>query len=132
MASPAPNSTAAASVCLWHDGLVLLVLRPEGVWAFPGGKCEMHETTAQAAMRELLEETGIAAEAGEILGEYAIQSVGGRFELTCHRGVYIRGTAAAASDAVQVAWLRFEAAMALPLAPHVADVIRATRPLQGL
>jgi len=34
-----------------------------GRWGFPGGVLELGETVAQGAMRELLEETGVTAEA---------------------------------------------------------------------
>jgi 8-oxo-dGTP diphosphatase len=33
-----------------------------GRWGFPGGVLELGETVAQGAMRELFEETGVAAE----------------------------------------------------------------------
>ena len=33
-----------------------------GRWGFPGGVLELGETVAQGAMRELIEETGVAAE----------------------------------------------------------------------
>ncbi len=54
------------NVVLNFDGSqlrMLLVLRGKepfkGVWAFPGGFLEEHETLEEAARRELLEETGI-------------------------------------------------------------------------
>ena len=34
-----------------------------GRWGFPGGVLELGETVAEGAMRELFEETGVAAEA---------------------------------------------------------------------
>ena len=46
-----------------HDGKVLLVKRAkkEGnlLWAFPGGKLEVGESSAQAVIREINEETGL-------------------------------------------------------------------------
>ncbi|MDH3355103.1 MAG: NUDIX domain-containing protein, partial [Chromatiales bacterium] len=54
-----------------HEGAVLLVKRGKaphkGEWAIPGGKLKWGETLQQGAEREILEETGIAIEAGELL-----------------------------------------------------------------
>lgn len=50
-------------VLLTRDGLVLLIERDwppyEGRWALPGGHVDPGETSLQAAVRELAEETGI-------------------------------------------------------------------------
>ena len=55
-------------------GSLLLFRRPDdvhqgGLWSFPGGKVEGHETPLQAAVRELEEETGLAGKAWRQLGE---------------------------------------------------------------
>lgn len=54
------------SVCLFHREDVLLVGRGRGAFAgllsFPGGRVEFGETLADAALRELQEETGIRAQ----------------------------------------------------------------------
>jgi mutator protein MutT len=56
----------AASVALLRHGRVLIARRARapmvGVYSFPGGRVELGETLAQAAARELKEETGLAAE----------------------------------------------------------------------
>jgi len=39
----------------------------EGMWEFPGGKCEPGETHAACLEREILEELGCAAQVGEKL-----------------------------------------------------------------
>lgn len=39
-----------------------------GQWALPGGRCDSGETTAQAALREIAEEVGLALGADAVLG----------------------------------------------------------------
>ncbi|USQ75079.1 NUDIX hydrolase [Ornithinimicrobium cryptoxanthini] len=61
-----------------RDGSVLLTrwsgtVAPDGrvlhaCWTLPGGGLELHETTEQAAVREVAEETGYAVALGELLG----------------------------------------------------------------
>ncbi len=110
MIRPVP---AALAVVL-HEDRVLLVQRrnpPDaGLWGYPGGKIEMGETIEGAAIRELLEETGVAAEArhlltpfdvlyrepgGPLLGHYILLPV-----LCAFRG----GIPKAATDALDAAW----------------------------
>jgi len=61
--------TIAVAVVV-HDGRVLVGRRPPdaaeapGLDEFPGGKVEPHETSAEAAARECLEEAGIAIDVG--------------------------------------------------------------------
>jgi 8-oxo-dGTP diphosphatase len=61
--------TIAVAVVV-HEGRVLVGRRPPdaaeapGLAEFPGGKVEAHETSAEAAARECLEEAGIAIEVG--------------------------------------------------------------------
>ena len=59
---------------LKYDSKVLIARRNPGIsngglWEFPGGKVEQHETHKQALKRELQEEMGITAEVLEYLGE---------------------------------------------------------------
>lgn len=54
-----------------RDGCLLLIRRvkpPEaGCWGLPGGKVDLFETTAQAAMREVREEVGLELQPGPLL-----------------------------------------------------------------
>ena len=58
-------------VVVWHADHVLLIRRGkpprEGQWSLPGGAQHLGETLAEAAERELMEETGLKAAIGEII-----------------------------------------------------------------
>ena len=54
------------------QGRLLLIKRGHepgaGLWSIPGGRIEPGETDAEALVREMQEETGLAVEAGPLLG----------------------------------------------------------------
>lgn len=58
--------TLAASVAVFRDGSLLLGRRTaetaHGRWTLPGGRVESGERLADAALRELFEETGVVAD----------------------------------------------------------------------
>jgi 8-oxo-dGTP pyrophosphatase MutT (NUDIX family) len=78
---PAPTlKRAAVAIALVEAGdrsgetALLLTLRAAGLrahrgqWALPGGRCDAGETPVEAALRELKEELGLEARAGDVLG----------------------------------------------------------------
>jgi len=58
-------------VVVWRESQVLLIKRGKaprvGQWSLPGGAQNLGETLAEAARREVREETGINIELGEII-----------------------------------------------------------------
>ena len=64
----------AGCAVLDADGKVLLQRRGDrerDVWGFPGGAVELGESVAEAAVREVAEETGLIVEVRELLGIYS-------------------------------------------------------------
>ncbi len=54
------------------NGEILLIQRADNAhWGLPGGHVEPGESVAQAAVREVLEETGFAVEVGRLIGVYS-------------------------------------------------------------
>lgn len=65
---------ACVCVIVEEDGKFLVVERPEGETAFPGGFMRWREQPEQTARRECLEETGLEVEVHEIVSYATISS----------------------------------------------------------
>ena len=81
-----------------------------GRWGFPGGVLELGETVAEAAMRELFEETGITAKPAGILDVHdaITRDTEGRVQfhylLIAVRGIWQSGEGEPNDDAAACAW----------------------------
>ena len=72
--APAANSLVpSVNAVVTNDaGDILMIRRTDnGNWALPGGAIDLGESVAQAAVRETLEESGIACEITGIVGIYS-------------------------------------------------------------
>lgn len=128
--APAPNSlvVAVGAVVRIPDGAILLIKRGDNsLWALPGGAQDLGESTTEAVIREVWEETGvrvrvtglvgiysnprhvIAYDDGEVRQEFSIVF---RAELT---GGEIRPSA----ESVQVEWTRPERVSQLEIHPSM-------------
>ncbi|PLJ78623.1 NUDIX hydrolase [Infirmifilum sp. SLHALR2] len=127
---------AGVSALVVRDGRVLLVKRGgqpgAGLWALPGGAVEAGEGVAEAASRELFEETGLSAPVLGVAGvaDIIVREDGGvRFHYVLVAVAFdssrLSGELRPGGDAVDVGW--FDAA-------EVAgrgDVARSTRMIVG-
>ena len=97
-----------------HDANVLLVRRinpPDaGKWGYPGGWIDPGETMAQAAVRELFEETEVRAEARCVfnaLDAFDYDQEGAlrrQFVMIAVLCTWVSGTPIAGDDATEAAW----------------------------
>ncbi len=105
----------AVLAVLYHQEQVVLVRRGQPPnqdrWGFPGGKIEPGETFAEAAVRELAEETGIKARAGRLLTTLdaisydADQTLAHHYLLIAVECHWLSGEPVAASDAADARWV---------------------------
>ena len=62
----------SVSAMVWRAGELLLMRRSDnGFWGLPGGFVEIGESVAEAARREVAEETGWQVEVGSLIGVYS-------------------------------------------------------------
>lgn len=61
---------SAFALILQDDHLLLVKARAKEHWQLPGGRLEPGESTADALIREVLEETGLDAEPRRLTGRY--------------------------------------------------------------
>ncbi|MFK7895738.1 MAG: NUDIX domain-containing protein [Myxococcota bacterium] len=62
----------SVSAMVWRGEEFLLMRRADnGFWGLPGGFVELGESVAEAARREVAEETGWASEIGALIGVYS-------------------------------------------------------------
>lgn len=124
----------AASIAVWRGGDVLLVQRSKpplvGVWSLPGGHVEFGERVADAALRELVEETGVEADIVDLIDIVDVirnDETGNpayHFALAAFCGRYVSGDAVAGDDAVAVMWTTPDRLDSLELTTGTAGVIR--------
>jgi 8-oxo-dGTP diphosphatase len=102
------NPAPTASVLVVRDGRVLLTRRAveprAGLWDTPGGFVEPGEDPADAARRELLEETGLHIEIERLLGIYPDRYGDGPATLNIFYVARAEGDPVARDDVSEVGW----------------------------
>ncbi len=133
MTGAVPGERQGASIAVFSENAVLLVRRRRGpfrgLWSLPGGSVEAGEEPRSAALRELLEETGISAHIDGKLDDVLIETTeedgtASRYRLAVFYGSYRGGAARASSDADAVVWVTLDRLQDLVLTAGTADLIR--------
>lgn len=95
-----------------QDGLLLLIRRADDeLWAMPGGSCDVGESPASAAAREVWEETGYTVEITRLLGVFDSRFSGTISSRHLYHilfsGVPVRGEASTSGETLDVRWFNF-------------------------
>ncbi|MEO0882684.1 MAG: NUDIX hydrolase [Pseudomonadota bacterium] len=130
----------AVGVVCFRDDEVLLIRRGQaplaGAWSLPGGRIEFGEPAADAALRELKEETGIDAELCGLIdvvdGLFTSRRTGQvtRHYLLCdYAARWIAGDPKAGDDAADARFVTPEALKTFDLWDETRRIIDAARAL---
>lgn len=125
------SPTLAVDVVILHEGGFVLVKRKrepfKGLWAIPGGVVEYGESVEQAAVREALEETGLAVRLVDLVGVYSEpgRDPRGHFVSVAFLAEAVGGALRASGDAEEVAVFReAPSSMAFDHSKILSDALR--------
>jgi 8-oxo-dGTP diphosphatase len=110
------------------QGRLLLIKRGHepgaGLWSLPGGRIEPGETDAQALVREMREETGLAVQAGPLLGSVRRPAPGGRvLDIRDYTATITGGTLRAGDDAADARWVAVSELPRLPITEGLVEAL---------
>lgn len=133
--APKANSIAVAVSAFIQDenGRILMIRRTDnGLYSIPGGQLELGETLAQAAVREVREETGVECKVTEVIGLYSDPKhviayddgeVRQEFSI-CFRAKYLGGTIRTSNESSEVFWLQPDLADQVKMHPSIRKRIK--------
>lgn len=126
---------AAVSACLFRGSSVLLVERGKppytGLWSPPGGSIEAGETAAEAALREVAEETGLSGRLHGVCGVNDVilrddaDRLTGHYVILVFAGTAGDGEPVAASDAAAARFIELDALDAYRTGSRIRRLIAA-------
>lgn len=130
---------AVGTVCFRGDD-VLLIRRGkkplQGGWSLPGGRIESGERAADAALRELTEETGVEARIAGLVdvvdGIFTSRRTGDvtrHYLLFDYAAVWLSGEAVAGDDAAHAEWISPARLQGLDIWEETHRIITAARNL---
>jgi 8-oxo-dGTP diphosphatase len=92
------------------QGRLLMIKRGHdpgaGLWSIPGGRIEPGETDAEALVREMIEETGLAVEVGRLIGRVRRPGLSGAvIDIRDYAATVTGGTLRPGDDAADARWV---------------------------
>jgi 8-oxo-dGTP diphosphatase len=125
----------AVSAAIYRAGEVLLIERGksgplQGLWSLPGGRIEPGEPVRVAALREVLEETGVVAELAGLLDVHEVIRHGPSRRLTSHfllaifYGRWISGEPVPGDDAAAARFVPVDAVDRLQMTDGGPEFVR--------
>ena len=113
-----------------QQGALLMIQRGKqpglGLWTIPGGRVEYGETLADACQREVLEETGVAVDIGEMVTIFEPVIDGFHYVIIDYLGILIetpRPQPVAGDDAADARWVDREKLTELALTTGLISVV---------
>jgi 8-oxo-dGTP diphosphatase len=129
----APRPHVGVSISVFRDGRVLLATRTKppyaGLFTLPGGHIEAGEKAADAALRELEEETGVkAALVGfnqyvEIIAPPDADGLTRHFVILSFVGKWISGEGTPGPEAGEILWTSPQEIAQLKTSPQLIEVV---------
>jgi ADP-ribose pyrophosphatase len=124
-------------ILIEDDGRFLLIKRAakpdQGLWTVPGGLVEVGERATDAAMREVLEETGLVVEIGERLGvvDKIEHDESGKvlyhFVILFYKATLTGGVLAAMDDALDARWVTIAEFKEYKITESLTRILREIR-----
>lgn len=126
--------TNCVGVICFRGEDVLLIERGtpprKGEWSIPGGRIEDGESQAQAALRELFEETGVRAALGPKVEVILANFEGFHYRLHDYAAEWMSGEPRAGDDAAKAKFVPITEIGALKMWPKTQNVIEAAHALR--
>ena len=117
----------ATGVAIVEGDEILLIQRGsepnKGLWAVPGGKVDWGETLAEAATREVKEETGLLVKLDEVIWVGESIEDDHHLVLIDFLGQATGGELVAADDAISAMWVRIENAYELEMPATMYELL---------
>ena len=132
-----PRPILAASLAVFRDGKVLIASRTappaQALFSLPGGVVEIGETLQEAALREVMEEVGVAAEIvgfvdhAEVIQRESDGRIKRHFVITCFAGRWISGEGHTSAEAGAVLWVDPDAMGSIPTTKGLPTTLRKAK-----